>query len=240
MCIRDRHTGGWCYEVAPKLVGHHRSGGMVHLAHNHTFILPLHHYAADMGVVRLLLSFLDGELPFTPKGKQTMVDFGAGVGQYGHALLSLQPSAEHEYMGYDGAGNVEEWTAGFVRFFDLTLPLSLPRRDWVLSLEVGEHVPARFEDMYLRNLHAHNCKGIILSWAHPGQLGTGHINNRAAEYVWQRLEELGYAIYPELSQLLRTGSFGNITFPHHHEDARTVYGQLRTNIYAYRRYQPVC
>ena len=36
--------------------------------------------------------------------------------------------------------------------------------DWVLSLEVGEHVPSRYEDMYLRNLHAHNCKGIILSW----------------------------------------------------------------------------
>jgi tryptophanyl-tRNA synthetase len=63
-----------------------------------------------------------------------------------------------------GAGNIEEFTNGFLKFFDLTIPLSLPRKDWVFSLEVGEHIPHQFEGMVLRNFHAHNCKGIVMSW----------------------------------------------------------------------------
>ena len=49
------------------------------------------------------------------------------------------------YAAYDGAGNVEEYTNGFVRYVDLTLPLHLGVSEWVLSLEVGEHVPSEFE-----------------------------------------------------------------------------------------------
>lgn len=94
---------------------------------------------------------------------QSMNDFGAGVGQYGHALRARSESIR--WRGYDGAGNVEEVTRGFVRFFDLSLPMSLPRADWVLSLEVGEHLPHALEPTYLRNIHAHNCKGVIISWA---------------------------------------------------------------------------
>jgi hypothetical protein len=43
----------------------------------------------------------------------------------------------------------------------LTLPLALPITDWVLSLEVGEHVPSASEGMLIRNIHRHNCKGVI-------------------------------------------------------------------------------
>lgn len=74
--------------------------------------------------------------------------------QYGHALLSL---GAYRYNGYDGAGNAEEVSGGFLRFVDFTLPLCLPRTDWVMSLEVGEHVPQEHEASYVRNLHRHNC-----------------------------------------------------------------------------------
>ncbi len=36
-------------------------------------------------------------------------------------------------------------SGGFLRFVDFTQPLCLPRADWVISLEVGEHVPAAQE-----------------------------------------------------------------------------------------------
>ena len=55
------------------------------------------------------------------------------------------------------------------------MPLSF-RADWVLSLEVGEHVPPAHEMMYLRNLHAHACQGLVLSWAYLGKYGVGHVN----------------------------------------------------------------
>jgi hypothetical protein len=37
-------------------------------------------------------------------------------------------------------------------------------------------VPHQSEDLYLRNLVEHQCRGVIVSWAGPGQKGTGHIN----------------------------------------------------------------
>ena len=39
---------------------------------------------------------------------------------------------------------MEEYTNGFVRYVDLT-SLHLGVSEWVLSLEVGEHVPSEFE-----------------------------------------------------------------------------------------------
>ena len=61
------------------------------------------------------------------------------------------------YSAYDGAGNVERVSGGFTSFVDLTVPVSLPRADWVLVLEVGEHVPSALEEVLVRNVHAHNC-----------------------------------------------------------------------------------
>jgi hypothetical protein len=43
------------------------------------------------------------------------------------------------------------------------------------AAQVAEHVPAANEMMLLRNLHAHNCRGVLLSWATLGQPGTGHV-----------------------------------------------------------------
>ena len=58
------------------------------------------------------LLFIDGE---------SVTDLGAGVGQTGHALRALLPKLD--YRGYDGAGNVEEYTRGYVKFADLTVPM---------------------------------------------------------------------------------------------------------------------
>ena len=73
---------------------------------------------------------------------------------------------------------MHEYTQGFVEYFDLSMPLELPKADWVLSLEVGEHVPSNYEQaMLIRNLHHHNRKGVILSWSVIGQGGHSHVNN---------------------------------------------------------------
>ena len=54
-------------------------------------------------------------------------------------------------------GNVEEVSGGFVRYFDLTMEgLQLPRADWVMALEVAEHIPNGQEQTFVRNVHAHN------------------------------------------------------------------------------------
>ena len=55
--------------------------------------------------------------------------------------------------------------------------------DAVLSLEVGEHIPEDYEDIYLENLDRHADKIIILSWAVPEQGGFGHVNERDNGYI---------------------------------------------------------
>ena len=172
----------------------------VSLANGQSYTLPKPHVAADKPIVAYLDRLLRGS-----EGPSflSVADFGAGVGQYGHALRSID--ARHRWTGYDGAGNIEEATGGYVGWFDLTVPLSLPRADWVLSLEVGEHIPPEHEMMMVRNLHAHNCRGVVLSWAYLGKYGVGHVNNHGRAYLIPLFEELGYRHNRAASRALQRG-----------------------------------
>jgi hypothetical protein len=42
--------------------------------------------------------------------------------------------------------------------------------------QVAEHIPPSGEMAFVRNLHAHNCLGIVLSWADYS--GHAHVNRR--------------------------------------------------------------
>mmetsp|Transcript_1858 Transcript_1858/g.3135 ORF Transcript_1858/g.3135 Transcript_1858/m.3135 type:complete len:254 (-) Transcript_1858:35-796(-) len=141
-----------------------------------------------------------GEL-FRAEGVISVSDFGAGVGQYGVYLKSHIPGLI--YQAYDGAGDIESYTNGFVKYSDFTQPLDLPVTEWVLSLEVGEHIPSKYEGIFIRNLHRHNCKGIILSWGVLGQFGENHINLHSNTYVMNIFHSLGYLRDFELEAKLR-------------------------------------
>lgn len=106
---------------------------------------------------------------------QTVYDFGAGLGWYGKALLKIDTDGYRvaSYAAFDGAENLDDvFPDGFVKYMDLSQPFKMPPRDWVLSIEVGEHIPAKYENNFIQNLHRHNKKGIIVSWAIIGN----HIN----------------------------------------------------------------
>lgn len=171
-------TGAWC--LTHRVAG--ARGVLRFPGRSISYPIPAHHQPASPRIVHALSRLLhtgetmgDGTSSYL-----ALNDFGAGVGQYGAALKAIEPSIA--WRGYDGAGNVEAWTNGTVGWFDLTIPLSLPRADWLMALEVAEHVPVVSEGLFLRNLHAHNCKGIILSWAVPKQHGHGHVNLRDSKY----------------------------------------------------------
>jgi len=88
------------------------------------------------------------------------------------------------YDAYDGAPFTEESTNGVVRYLDLTLPqFWLPRYDWVLCLEVLEHIPRSHESTVLDNVIRPAVEGIVISWAVPNQPGYGHVNAREPGYV---------------------------------------------------------
>ncbi len=60
----------------------------------------------------------------------------------------------------------------------------MPLYDWVFSIEVAEHIPKTYEQIYIDNLVRH---GIILSWAVPKQEGHGHVNNQDFAYIEEQL-----------------------------------------------------
>lgn len=197
-------SGGWC--LTPRTGGEY-IGSIITGEHtNDAFVIPNNHLVASSRLVSAILTLIDNEKV------ASVNDFGAGVGQYKEAILhqdngqNILPDRKRpkvEWKSYDGAGNVYEYTKGFVNYFDLTLPLELPKADWVVALEVGEHVPNEYEGMLIRNLHHHNCKGIILSWALVGQGGHSHINEHSNDYVISIFKELGYVEDLDLKAYLR-------------------------------------
>ena len=91
-----------------------------------------------------------------------------------------------------------------VKFLDLTLPQYwLPRYDWVLSLEVLEHIPAEFETVVLDNIDRAAGLGVVLSWAVPGQDGFHHVNSRSPTYVNQTMLDRGFRMDLNTTHVLR-------------------------------------
>lgn len=129
-------------------------------------------------------------------------DFGCGPGWYVKDILLNGI----DIKGYDGNPNTPSLTDGVCNVLDLSIEHALPQRDWAISLEVGEHIPKRFEEKFINNLHYHNTKGVILSWAVPGQGGHGHVNECSNEYIKGLFDKLGYTNDLEAEKELREAS----------------------------------
>jgi len=132
-------------------------------------------------------------------GVGSVVDVGAGIGHYVAALREAGIST----IGIDGIKGIEELSGGLVLEQDFAEP---PRDDlydktrialggapaWVMSIEVGEHIPRKHEATFFDVLRCFGTRGVILSWASFGQKGAGHINCRTPEYVTQQMVLRGY------------------------------------------------
>ena len=119
-----------------------------------------------------------------------VLDVGAGKGRY---VDYLRKNHSLHAVGVDGIANIEALTNGLVRHHDLTRPFEpCAVYPLVMCLEVGEHIPWKHQHTFLSNLNCsvHPTQGtLVLSWAPPGQFGSGHINNRdqMALFSWLSL-----------------------------------------------------
>lgn len=165
-------SGAWCLYPSERAVDYY------------PYALPHEHAVADEGVARTVMSIV--------RPGQRLLDLGCGVGQYG--LYFKKENAPFQWTGYDGAINVEEYTNGFVHWADLSVPGFAVDNlaDWVMALEVGEHVPAEFEDAVIDNIARNSKCGAIVSWAIPGQGGHAHVNNRPSSYVIDKFKSRGF------------------------------------------------
>ncbi len=141
----------------------------------------------DKGLATALLPILNG----------TIGDFGAGGGWYS----SFFQNHSIESTPYDASPT----RPASVHFADLSTPLdaSMPAYDWVLCLEVGEHLSTDSENIFIDNVAGHARLGIVMSWAVPGQGGNEHVNERPNDWVIEQLRSRAFTYDKEASDILR-------------------------------------
>ncbi|CAJ1396640.1 unnamed protein product [Effrenium voratum] len=153
----------------------------------------------DKGLLRFLLRLL-------PAGG-SLADFGALDGQYSRWL---NDTGWVSAFAFDGVTGVAEITEESVSEADLAEELDIAWHpepfDWVLCLEVAEHIPPEHEWKFLRNLRWHASQGLVLSWAPPGIEGEGHVNCQELEESRRRVEALGFRQDEEATAALREAS----------------------------------
>jgi cyclopropane fatty-acyl-phospholipid synthase-like methyltransferase len=151
------------------------------------------HYT-DWQLARAMVEFLKKEKA------QTVVDFGCGKGEY----VSYFLENGFESIGYDGNPNTPILTKGVGEVLDLSQSFDLEKTfDWVVCLEVGEHLPHQYEGILIDNLMRHTKKGMILSWAVKKQGGTGHFNEQDNDYIKAIFALHGYDNDEEAETYLR-------------------------------------
>eukprot|EP00434_Breviolum_minutum_P035551 symbB.v1.2.031473.t1/scaffold3658.1/size52500/4 len=151
----------------------------------------------DKGLGMALLSF------FRHKNAESVLDLGAGDGSYVQMLRQGGLRAGC----FDGNPAVRELSQKRCLQADLSEEHDFGQRwDWVMSIEVAEHVPHVFERTYLNNLERHSCEGIIISWANPFQQGKGHVNGKPWREVQRLFEDRGFWYDANSSASLRRKS----------------------------------
>jgi SAM-dependent methyltransferase len=155
------------------------------------------HHAYDPSLSNALVDFLKKE------NVVNIADLGCGLAHYVSNFIDNGINA----TGFDGNPRTPELTNGLASVLDLAIPVIFADPyEWIMSIEVGEHLPGHYEDIYIQNLHNNNEKGIIMSWALEGQGGLGHFNERNNDYIKAKVMELGYTNDVEAENVLRESS----------------------------------
>jgi 2-polyprenyl-3-methyl-5-hydroxy-6-metoxy-1,4-benzoquinol methylase len=121
----------------------------------------------------------------------TLADLGAGLGMYSRYILDT--GRIRNVTAYEGMPDVEKRTNGFVRRVDLSMDDPFVEHyDWIMSLEVGEHIPPPCMAAFLNTVAGHARKGVVISWATPGQGGAGHFNELDSRTIRGEMARRGF------------------------------------------------
>lgn len=140
---------------------------------------------------------------FEEKEINDVVDFGCGPGKYVKRFIE----SGRQCIGYDGNPHTPKYTNGTCQVLDLSEVFNLNKKfDCVVSLEVGEHIPKEYEQIFIDNIASHTNRFLICSWAVPGQGGDGHVNCQTNEYIIEEISKRGFEINSNLTKRIRNAS----------------------------------
>lgn len=139
------------------------------------------HHAMSLPLANWIANYLKDE-----KLNQ-IIDFGCGVGKY---LSHLQKLGFEKLIGYEGSIPSKKEFIN-IKQQDLTIPFEITEKGTVICLEVAEHIPNIFENIFLDNIIDASDNRLIMSWAIRGQCGDGHINCLNNDEVIEKLIKRG-------------------------------------------------
>jgi len=140
---------------------------------------------------------------FQKEKANTVFDIGCGDGWYTHFLN------EHGILtvGFDGNPDTSSFAGNGCYHLDFSVPLSpVFPANWVLSLEVGEHIPAEFEGTFIDNIARYCSKGVVISWSIPEYGGEGHVNPQSNEYICEKFTKKGFILDESATETLRNSA----------------------------------
>ncbi len=117
-------------------------------------------------------------------------DMGCGLGNYLKDLKNYGFYIDN-LVGFEADPPKEKVFEHIIKQ-DLTIPFEIVPKGNVISLEVAEHIPAQFMDVYLDNITSACNNYLIMSWAIRGQDGFGHVNCLDNDEVIPLLEKRGF------------------------------------------------
>jgi SAM-dependent methyltransferase len=137
------------------------------------------------------------------KETEKVYDLGCGKGDY----VKYMRSEGLDAKGFDGNPNTPKFCKECV-VHDLTEKLKVPSAEFVISLEVAEHIPKDKEELYINTLNEAVKEGgyLIISWAYPGQGGFGHFNELDNAYAKKLFLKMGYQNMQDMEKYLRIRS----------------------------------
>ena len=121
---------------------------------------------------------------------KSIADMGCGLGNY---TSELNKDGTFQCEGFDGNPATPVLTNDTCKVLDLSKSHEFGKTyDWVMSLEVGEHIPKEYEHILIDNLCKSTEHGVILSWAIIGQGGAGHVNCQNNDYIIDVMGNKGF------------------------------------------------
>jgi hypothetical protein len=136
---------------------------------------------------------------FLSKNKDNLIyDLGCGMGDY------LNDFYQKEYKNLIGVEGdpIKKYNHLNIVQKNLTEPLDFNQLGNVITLEVGEHIPPQFQNIFIDNVTNLCNNYLIFSWAVRGQGGYGHVNelnndeilplflNKGFEYLEEETKDL--------------------------------------------------
>ena len=138
-----------------------------------------------------------------------IIDFGCGDASYIREIKNNINNLDR-IEAFDGNPNTEYLSDGLGKCKDLTIPFNLNYKfDLSISFEVAEHIPKKYESIYIDNILNHTKKHLIISWALEGQGGSGHFNEQNNDYVIKLFNNFGLEYQEKETLKFRNGKYKN-------------------------------